>query len=90
MATPTPISTIRNCTIGETSATAVKARSGTNAISKGTTASTDAKTKTRTNSAPKPPITASSSTQGPSLSPLSSVSASNPVTRTGSPATVTP
>jgi hypothetical protein len=97
MATPSPMSTTRNWTTGETSATAVSASSGTNvvmiatkAMSSGTTAVTEPKTKTRTSSAPKPPISASASTPGPSLPPLSSLNASNPVTRTGCPATVRP
>ena len=59
------------------------------AISSGTTARNDANTKASTSSAPKPPTSASIRTPGPSLSaPLSSNSASNPVSFTGSPATV--
>ena len=63
----------------------------TTAITIGTNASKEANTKVSTASAPTPPITASSSTPGPSLSaPLSSASASNPVRCTGAPATVAP
>ena len=61
------------------------------AISRGTTARNEAKTNVRTASAPRPPSTASTRTPGPSLSaPESSNSASKPVRRTGSPATVAP
>ena len=61
------------------------------AITIGTNARNEAKTKASTTSAPRPPISASSSTPGPSLSaPESSNRASNPVSCTGSPATVTP
>ncbi len=59
------------------------------AISSGTRARKDAKTKASTSSAPKPPTSASISTPVPSLSaPLSSARASKPVSFTGSPATV--
>ena len=54
------------------------------AITSGTTARKEAKTKVSTSSAPTPPISASSSTPGPSLSaPESSASASKPVRCTG-------
>jgi hypothetical protein len=49
------------------------------AVTSGTSARNEAKTKPRTTSAPNPPITASSSTPGPPLPPLSLVSASKPV-----------
>ena len=62
----------------------------TTAITSGTTARNDANTKVSTISAPAAPSTASSRTPGPSSPPLSCASASKPVRRTGSPATVSP
>jgi hypothetical protein len=54
------------------------------AITSGTTARNDAKTKASTTSAPTPPTTASISTPGPPLSPpVSRASASKPVSFTG-------
>jgi hypothetical protein len=60
------------------------------AIISGTIARKDANTNASTSSAPKPPIKASRSTPGPSLPPLSSWSASNPVRWTGAPPIVAP
>ena len=61
------------------------------AITIGTKARNEAKTNASTSSAPTPPITASRSTPGPSLSPpLSSASASKPVRCTGLAATCAP
>jgi hypothetical protein len=84
--------------MGETSVVSVRSKSGTKqvmietkAMSSGTSARKEAKTKTRTRSAPKPPSRDSTSTLDPWLSaPLSSISASMPVSRTGAPATVRP
>jgi hypothetical protein len=61
------------------------------AITIGTTARKEAKTKASTMSAPAPPSSASSRTPGPSPpAPLSSARASKPVRCTGAPATVAP
>ena len=61
----------------------------TTAMKIGTTARKEANTNVSTSSAPKPPISASISTPGPSLSaPESSIRASNPVRWTGAPPTV--
>ena len=60
------------------------------AIMIGTTAKNEAKTKASTISAPKPPITASRRTPGPSPPPVDCWRASKPVTCTGAPATVCP
>ena len=97
MATPSPISAIRNWTIGDTAVSCVSPSSSRNvvrietiAITSGTTARNEANTKVSTTSAPTPPSTASSRTPGPSLPPLSCASASKPVRRTGSPPTVAP
>ena len=98
MATPRPISAIRNWTIGETAVSWVSPSSSRNvvrietiAITSGTNARNEANTKASTTSAPSPPSTASTRTPGPSLlPPLSCASASKPVRRTGSPPTVAP
>jgi hypothetical protein len=58
------------------------------AITSGSTARKDAKTKASTTSAPSPPSTASSRTPGPWPPPRCADSASSPVRRTGPPATV--
>ncbi len=65
----------------------------TSAMSSGTIAMNDAKTKTSTSSAPPAAIAASTARLAPPASPPSAAaarSASRPVTSTGAPATVTP
>ena len=76
--------------MGDTAVSSVSPSSSTNvvmiatiAIRIGTTASAEANTNSSTTSAPTPPMIASASTPGPSLPPLSSASASKPVTWTG-------
>ena len=97
MATPSPISATRNCTIGDTWVTDVSAHTSRNAvmieviaISSGTSARNEAKTKARTAIAPAPPSSASTSTPGPLPPPLWAWSASKPERWTGAPATVAP
>jgi hypothetical protein len=60
------------------------------AMSRGTRAISEPKTKNSTTSAPKPPRSTSTSTLGPSPPPSPLVSASSPEMRTGAPATSRP
>ena len=76
MATPRPISEIRNCTTKLTSLKVVRpstsrkvVRMETAAISSGTNARNEAKTNSSTSSAPAAPSSVSARTLGPSVSP---------------------
>lgn len=60
------------------------------AISNGTNAIVDPKTKASTMRAPRPPISVSASTLGPADSSSPVASTSRPVMRTGAPSTDTP
>ena len=94
MATPSPIRATRNCTTTDTWLTSASGQStrkvvgiAMTAMSRGTSAIREPKTRNSTTSAPTPPRSVSTSTLGPSPPSSPLASASMPVIRTGAPAT---